>query len=185
MKEEPSISGIHIAYYYLCKRKLWLWAQGIAMEEAPDKPNAGHQAVAQATTLQDTTYTRRPQAGRQLLLEQPGLVARIDYYEPNTGTVYETKPSDRMSEVHRWQLRFYLWMVKQCGMGEAIGILEYPKLRKREEVVLSTEDEHRLQDTFLQIRRVLAGACPSPIYKQWCKKCAYYDLCYITEMASE
>jgi CRISPR-associated exonuclease Cas4 len=176
------ITGIHVAYFHICKRKLWLWAHGLELEEESTDQNTGQQRVAEANVLQDTTYRRRAEAGQQLMLELPGFAGRVDFFDAGRRVVHETKPSDKLAEAHRWQLRFYLWLIRESGLGPATGVLEYPKQKKREHVELSPADEAQLLADFEAIRQLVGQPdCPPVINKPRCKSCAYFDLCYVSE----
>lgn len=62
------------------------------------------------------------------------------------------------------------------------AILEYPRLRETREVGLTREDKDELKATILKIKDILEQeACPEKIHKKFCKKCSYYDLCYVGE----
>ncbi len=180
------ITGRHVAYLHICKRKLWLWSHGLELEEERSNQNAGQQRVAEANVLQDSFYTRRNEAGTQLLLELPGFAGRIDFFDGGRRIVHETKPSDKLADAHRWQLCFYLWLIRESGLGPATGVLEYPKQKKREEVVLTAEAERQLLADFEAIRQLVGQpSCPPVINQPRCKSCAYYDLCYVSESDSD
>jgi CRISPR-associated exonuclease Cas4 len=54
------------------------------------------------------------------------------------------------------------------------------KLKKRTEVVLTAEDEVRITEILQDIQRIVdAATIPEVIHKSLCKKCSYYELCYV------
>ncbi len=73
--------------------------------------------------------------------------------------------------------------MEQNGIEKPTGILEYPKLRKRVEVEpLTDENREELETIFLKAREIIEQKnCPATINKPFCKKCAYYTLCYVEE----
>ena len=79
----------------------------------------------------------------------------------------------------RWQLYYYLWYLKQKGI-EAEGILTYPKERKREKVTLKKEIEERFPEILKDIESIVKEQNPpKPEKKPYCKKCTYYELCWV------
>lgn len=74
--------------------------------------------VALGRLLDETSYTDEL---RHVNVEVAGpeglrLAGRIDWAELRDGVLHETKHSPRALEAHRWQLRFYLWLLKLLGM---------------------------------------------------------------------
>lgn len=39
--EKLKVQGVKINYYYICKRKLWLFSKGITMEQNSDRVLSG------------------------------------------------------------------------------------------------------------------------------------------------
>ena len=39
--EKFKTQGVKINYYYICKRKLWLFSKGISMEDTSDRAMSG------------------------------------------------------------------------------------------------------------------------------------------------
>lgn len=65
------------------------------------------------------------------------------------------------------QVKYYLYLLKQKGIDGARGILEYPKLRNKEEVRLSPVDEKEIERWLTEIKTIktnLTGptACGRP-----------------------
>jgi len=73
-----------------------------------------------------------------------------------------------------------MWVLKNKGVQIEKGVLDYPLLRKREEVYLEEDDEYRLEHVINDIQTIITSNLPpDTINKSMCKKCAYYELCYI------
>ena len=53
------ITATHINYYHICKRKLWLFANGINMEHTSE-------AVATGKLIHETTYPQRAEKYTEL-----------------------------------------------------------------------------------------------------------------------
>lgn len=87
-----------------------------------------------------------------------------------------------METAHEWQVKYYIWLLEQNGVEEVKGILEYPKLRKTKEIELTIADKNYLQQVINEIGQlVIDETCPQRINSNICKKCSYYDFCYIDD----
>lgn len=165
------VTGTHFNYYHLCKRKLWLFANGIHMEHTSD-------LVYEGKLIHETSYSQRP--GRYEELEIRGI--KIDYYDAGHRVVHEIKKSDKMEEAHVWQLKYYLYVLEQEGIENVSGILEYPALRKKADFSLSDSDREYIGECLGHIRYIMdSGSCPSIERKKPCRNCSYFEFCYITE----
>lgn len=136
--------------------------------------------------LHEISYPQRSERYEEMLIsaEYKGIAlwGQIDYYDSRRGIVHETKRSDKVEDAHRWQVKFYLWLLRLNGVEDATGVLEYPKLRKIDEIFLQDEDCKRLEKMVCAIFTLVKGeSCPSTINAKICKKCSYYDLCYASE----
>jgi len=175
-----NITATHLSYYFICRRKLWLFANGIQMEQNSD-------IVAEGKFIHETAYPQRAERYREAEISFPlgndiELVGKIDFYDARKKTIHEIKKSDKMEAAHIWQVKFYIWLLKLNGIIQVKAILEYPRLRETSEVQLTTEDQDQLQTAILNIKDILSQTtCPAKIHKKFCKKCSYYDLCYVTE----
>lgn len=62
------------------------------------------------------------------------------------------------------------------------GVIEYPQLRKTEEVNLSTEDIKSIQEIITKIEDIIGSeVCPARILQSKCRNCSYYDFCWSGE----
>jgi len=180
-----NITGVMINYYHICHTELWYFAHNIQMEQESD-------LVALGKLTHEEHYTRDSKeipvfaASREgnLLVEghlQGGYLLhsiKLDRITPD-GYVHEIKKSDRGEKAHIWQLKFYLWVLKQCGFGELNGILEFPKQRKRVEVSLCDDDEKLILQKVQEIREIVSRRTPSRAQKiDFCRKCSYRELCW-------
>jgi CRISPR-associated exonuclease Cas4 len=164
-------TGTHINYYFVCHRKLWLFANGINMEHTSD-------LVAEGKLIHENSYPFR--SDKYTEIELDGI--KIDYYDARNHVVHEVKKSKSHEEAHEWQVKYYLYVLKQNGVDDATAILEYPKLRKTMEVYLMEEDETKIAKMKNEIEMLVASeSCPPPINKSKCKNCSYFDFCYSGE----
>lgn len=165
------LTATHINYYFICHRKLWLFSNGIRMEHTSD-------TVAEGKLIGETTY---PQRGEKYTeLEIGG--SKIDFYDAKNKVIHEIKKSNKAEEAHEWQVKYYIWLLKQNGIEGATGILEYPGLRQTSMVELTAADELYLQTVMTQITAIVESEfCPPVINAKICKTCSYYDFCYVGE----
>ncbi|QEC40712.1 CRISPR-associated protein Cas4 [Pseudobacter ginsenosidimutans] len=164
-------TGTHIAYLHTCKRKLWLFANGIGMEHTSE-------TVAEGKLIAETTYLDRARKYTELAIE--GI--KIDFYDAKNKVVHEVKKSDRVEEAHTAQVKYYLYILAKNGIDHLRAIVEYPKLKQREWV--DWNDELLLiaskWEKDVQII-VNSESCPPVINARICKSCSYYELCYVDE----
>jgi CRISPR-associated exonuclease Cas4 len=97
--------------------------------------------------------------------------------------VIEVKKSDSDMEAGKWQLLFYLYKLKQKGIIKKGRLEVFEKKKgdkKRYEVILSDENEKRLLEILKDIEKIIKNPFPlKPIFESKCKKCAYYEYCFI------
>lgn len=134
--------------------------------------------VYEGKLIAESTYPQRGQKGTEL--EIGGV--KVDYYDAQKKVVHEVKKSNKMEEAHRWQVKYYLLVLKRYGIEGATGLLEYPKLKQRENVELSLADEERLSKAEEEIEATIAELqCPPVLNKPLCRNCSYHDFCYVEE----
>jgi len=176
----PPIGGMLIGYYLICPRKAWLSLRGIWMEQESE-------AVALGRLLDAHSYTR---AQKHVHVEAQApdgtpLTGKIDWADVKGGVLHETKKGRACEDAHRWQLRFYLWLLRLNGVarpgGEPLtGQLNYPALRRTEAVILTAADEQFLTQVVGEIRQLSARLHPPEriTRRSFCRKCAFEELCY-------
>ncbi len=110
------------------------------------------------------------------------LAGKIDFYDAKDKVIHETKRSDKIEAAHEWQVKYYIWLLALNDILGVHGILEYPQLRQTKEIWLSEQDKIYLQDVIHNISVLQSNeVCPPKINSKICKRCSYYDLCYIEE----
>jgi CRISPR-associated exonuclease Cas4 len=166
-----NITGTHFAYYWICHRKLWLFANGISMEHTSD-------LVYEGKMIHETTYQQR--ASKYTEIEVDGV--KIDFYDPFRKIIHETKKSDKLEDAHQWQVKFYIWKLEQRGIDGVTGKLEYPTLRQTEAVYLTDDDREKIVSVVKEIEILINGEeCPPKEKKSICKNCSYFDFCWSGE----
>lgn len=85
-----------------------------------------------------------------------------------------------IAEAGIWQVKYYLYYLKKRNVDGLHGVIDYPLLKKNVDVELSDEDCKKLDDIIKEIISVKNQEYPPKLEeKKICKKCAYYDLCFI------
>lgn len=169
--KELRVRGTEVHYYVLCPRKLWWYAHGLEQEHV--QGNRGAENVALGSLLHQESYPDRPR--RDLLLDD---LLRLDFTEG--GAVHEIKKSKGGQRAALYQLLYYLYYLKHEKGIETTGVIEYPKLRRREEVTLTPELETDVAQILAGVQQTRELPTPPPVAvpMSLCKKCAYQDLCW-------
>lgn len=164
MLQDLRITGIKVNYLYVCERKLWLFDRGISMEANYDK-------VLLGKLLEEQSYPREKR--RKILIEN---LINIDILDNER--IREVKYSDKLKEADRMQLLYYLYFLKQLGIVKK-GVINYPKMKRREEVVLTPEAEKEVESALMRIKEILLNPNPPKLVrKSYCAKCAYFQFCW-------
>lgn len=157
-------TGIKMNYLYVCERKLWLFDRGIQMESKSDK-------VLMGKLTGEYSYPREDK--KDMLIDN---LINIDIVGDDE--IREVKHSNRMKHADRIQLLYYLYYLRRLGI-EKRGVINYPKMREREEVLLNDEAEKEVESALIKIRRILEMNTPPQLQrKTYCTKCAYYEFCW-------
>lgn len=165
------ITGTLIAYLHICHRKLWLFANGIQMEQTSD-------TVAEGKLIAETTFLDRARKYTELAIE--GI--KIDFYDAKNKVVHEVKKSDKIERAHIAQVKYYLALLVRNGIDEPSAIIEYPKLKQRELLDWNEDFLEETQNWEKQVLKITESEiCPPILKSKFCKSCSYYDLCYINE----
>lgn len=165
------ITGTHFNYYQVCKRKLWLFANGINMEQTSD-------LVYEGKLIHEESYPQRSSKYEEV--ELSGI--KVDFYDARNKVIHEIKKSNKVERAHEWQLKYYLYIFERNGFVGVTGILEYPVLRKTNAIILSDIDREIIQNMEAEILEIVENeVCPSLQKKQICRNCSYYDFCYSME----
>lgn len=160
------ITGVMVYYYFVCKRKLWYFSKDVNMEH-------NSELVGMGKLIDENSYNREK---KSILIDE---TINIDFLK-DWKVIHEVKKSRKLDEAAKWQLKYYIWVLRSKGVDIEKGILDYPLLRKREEILLTTSEEEELMEVLEQIRNILNRSFPPKVInKAFCKKCSYYGLCYI------
>ncbi|MGL4992538.1 MAG: CRISPR-associated protein Cas4 [Bacteroidales bacterium] len=165
------ITGTHFNYFQVCKRKLWLFANSISFEHTSD-------LVYEGKLIHEESYPQR--SAKYQEVEIDGI--KVDFYDTRNKVIHEVKKSDKIEQAHIWQLKYYIYVFLRNGISDVTGVLEYPKLRKTDEVVLSSIDIEEIENIEKQIESILeSDQCPILIKTSYCRRCSYFEFCYSNE----
>ena len=159
-------TGTQINYYFICKKKLWYFVHNIEMEQNSD-------AVYIGKLIHETSYEREH---KEIDIDD---TIRIDFIGKDR-VIHEVKKSDKVEEPHIWQLKYYIWYLKQKGVEGVTGKINYPKLRKTEDVFLEAGDNGRIEVILNEIKEITEAEMPPAACKmKLCRNCSYADLCWV------
>lgn len=164
--EKFKTQGVKVNYYYVCKRKLWLFSKNIAMEDTSDR-------VLSGKLVHEDSYQRKD---KEVLIDD---IIKLDILDKDY--VREVKISSKLTEPDRMQLYYYLFYLRQIGINKK-GSINYVKEKKIEEVELTPEIEDIIIHTLIDIKKITcASNLPKLIKLPYCTKCAYYEFCFVKE----
>jgi len=163
--ESPIFTGLQVNYYFVCQRKLWLFSSGIQMEAESDQVLLGHLLTSQSF----------PRREKEIAIDQTIV---IDFFDYRDGVVHEVKKSRAIEKAHIWQVLYYLYYLKRKGV-QATGEINYPLLRRRERVELTPDREEQMDRILEGIAAIVQQPLPpARREKRFCRKCAYFELCW-------
>ena len=163
---DKDITGLMVYYYEVCKRKLWYFVNEIQLE----KNNSN---VILGKLLEENTYTRDEKK-----INIDGVI-NIDFIRSKK-VLHEIKKSNSIEPASLLQVQYYLYYLEKKGLIGLKGILDYPLLKQTVEVNLTDEDRENLDNIIIGIKEILRKESPPAIEKKGiCKKCAYFDLCFV------
>ncbi len=108
-----TITATHINLYHVCKRELWLHANGINMEHTSD-------LVYDGKLIHETSYPQRSERYEEVAID--GI--KIDYYDARNKVIHEIKRSDKVEPAHMWQVKYYIYVLERNGVKNDTGILK-------------------------------------------------------------
>lgn len=159
------IRGTEINYLFVCKTKLWYFSKGITMEQESEWVDLGK-------FLHEKSYFGEEKEVKI------GPIS-IDFIRRgDTIEVHEVKRSKSMEKAHEMQALYYLYYLKKLGIN-AKAILNYPQLREMKEITLDGR-EKEVEEAIREVERIKSlSRPPEPKKSRACKKCAYYELCWV------
>lgn len=161
------VNGTLINYYFHCKRQCYLHGNRLNLEDNSEQVQIGK------------AYHEERLKGKNTEIE----LDHIKLDKLTNEYLTEVKKSDADPEAAKWQLLYYLKVLKEKGI-ERKGRLEFIEKKKENKKVvtveLTAELELELDRYIREIETLLVqDQVPEAISKPKCKKCAYYEYCYV------
>jgi CRISPR-associated exonuclease Cas4 len=162
---ELKFKGTQVAYFMICKRKLWLFTKGVSMEHTSDRVSLGK------------LWDEKSFKGKEGFRDEN---VSIDFLTTGEGVVvHEVKLSKALEEAHILQVKYYLYYMKNKGVKISHGVIHYPRARTVIKVELTEKDEKSIGRVLGEMEDLLSSErAPEVINKSYCKKCAYFEFCY-------
>lgn len=162
------VTGTIINYYFHCKRQCWLHGNRLNLEDNSEDVRIGK-------VLHELKYEGKKNS--EVSIDNVKIDKLTEEY------LIEMKKSDADTEATKWQTLLYLKILKDKGV-EKKGKIEYVEKNKQNNktviVELTQEDERKLEVLMEEIMEFMQEERP-PIaeFKPKCKKCAYFEYCFI------
>lgn len=163
-----NVNGTLMNYYFHCKRQCYLHGNRINLENNSENVKIGK--ALHESKLSESKNTE---------LEIDNI--KIDKLSKEYLT--EIKKSDADENASKWQLYFYLYVLKSKGILRK-GKLEFIEKNKTEKKMLilelTPEIEAELVNYIDEIKILIeSDSVPPVLHRKQCTKCAYYEYCYI------
>ena len=162
------INGTLINYYFHCKRQCYLHGNRLNLEDESEDVKIGK-------ALHEQKYSDNKNS--EIAIDNIRLDKLTAKY------LIETKKSDADLIAAKWQLLYYLKILKSKGIIRKgrIEVIEKNKQNKSFiEVELSAVEEQDLDKVIIEVEELLeSNQIPPVLNESKCKKCAYYAYCYI------
>lgn len=159
------VTGTEINYYFVCKKKLWLFTRGIQMEQTS-------QYVEMGKEIHENSFKREK---KEILIDG---VIKLDFWDKSL-VIHETKKSKAMEEATRYQLLYYIYYLKQKGIEGVKGVVHFPKQKRKEVVELMDNEIDDIKQIIHSIHKIKNMPVPPVEEKSTkCRKCSYYQLCF-------
>ncbi len=164
---DKHITGIMIYYYFICERKLWYFSHEIQMEGESELVQIGK-------VIDEETFKRED---KHIDIDS---VINIDFINSKK-LLHEVKKSRAIETASIWQIKYYLYYLEQRGVVGLHGVINYPLLRQKVEVSLDGNDRDELDCALVGIKKIMESERPPELEKKKiCKKCAYFDFCFLS-----
>lgn len=162
-----NITGTLINYYFHCQTQCWLHANRINLEDNSEDVRIGkvlHEINEEKNKIAEVS------------------IDNIKIDKITKDYLVEVKKSDSDPQAVKWQVLLYLYKLKQKGVQKK-GKIEYIEKRgdkKVEFIDLDETNEKELLEVLNNIGNLINQPIPpKPKSENKCKKCAYFEYCFI------
>lgn len=162
------VNGTLINYYFHCKRQCYLHGNRLNLEDNSEIVKIGKAIHEEKSEDKDNT---------EISIDNIKLDMLTSEY------LTEVKKSDSDLEAAKWQLLFYLKILKQKGIVRKGKIQCVEKNKSSKKILiyeLTDEIEGELDRYVNEIESlIISDNIPDTLNNSKCKKCAYYEYCYV------
>lgn len=162
------ITGTIINYFFHCKRQCWLFAHRINLEDNSEDVHIGK--ILHEIEKEKNNHT-------EIKIGNIAVDRITDEY------LVEIKKSDADIEAVKWQTAYYLKVLYSVGI-EKKGKIEFIEKKKQSRKIIYLDYDESIQRELeiieIKINELIKQSTPPNIINdKKCKKCAYYEYCYI------
>jgi CRISPR-associated exonuclease Cas4 len=162
------ITGTMVNYYFHCKRQCWLFANRINLEDNSEDVRVGKILHELKTEGRKNT---------EISIDN----IRVDKID-NT-YITEIKRSDADMDAVKWQTLYYIKTLKDKGILRK-GKIEIIEKKHTEKTIIYIELDEKLEQQLAIIMEEMEDLIafsepPSVKLEPKCKKCAYYEYCFL------
>jgi CRISPR-associated exonuclease Cas4 len=162
------ITGTMIYYYFTCKRELWFFYNKINFDFQDENELIGR-------LIDEESY-------KKYFLESNLIdnTIKIDRISKDKSFIIEVKKSNKLKELYKKQLLYYLYYLKENYGLKAKGKIYYEENKEYEIIELTEEDEREIKKAIEDIKKIVKQKRPPKENKKpYCKNCSYFEFCWI------
>ena len=162
------VNGTLINYYFHCKRQCYLHGNRLNLEDNSEIVKIGKAIHEDKASKSNNSEIE---------------IDNIKLDKLTSEYLIEIKKSDADIEAGKWQLLYYLKILKSKGIIRK-GKLECIEKNKSDKKIMYFELNEELEkeiDKYIEEieNLILSEKIPNVLNEPKCKKCAYYEYCYI------
>lgn len=162
------VNGTLVNYYFHCKRQCYLHGNRLNLEDNSEIVKIGK-----------AIHESKAESGENTEIS----IDNIKIDKLTSEYLTEVKKSDADVEAAKWQLLFYLKTLKDKGIIRK-GKLEFVEKNKTNRKIIYLELDDKIEkelDYYIEEIKILIAqnTTPDVLNKPKCKKCSYYEYCYI------
>jgi CRISPR-associated exonuclease Cas4 len=166
---EMLIGGTKVNYFIHCKTQLWLFSRFLLQEKESELVLIGK--ILESLFFKEVKM-------KNILIDSKISIDLIRKREKLI--IQDIKKSSKFENAHYYQILYYLWYLKNIkGIANLEGIISYPNERRTVKVELTEEKEKEIEEILRKINEIVSKPKPPlPVYKKYCRKCAYFEFCF-------
>lgn len=161
------VNGTLINYYFHCKRQCWLHGNRINLEDNSEDVKIGK-----------VIHDIKNEQGKDTEIS----IDNVKIDKITSQYLTEVKKSDADVDAAKWQLLFYLKVLKDKGVNRK-GKLEFiEKDKTKNTIYVELNDENLLEliQIVEDVEKLLKNEKIPDVEKlPKCRKCAYYEYCFL------